>query len=375
VFSQRCIEKLIEEEQIAISFSSFPEDGSVNEEWLDVSSKNTNIYKAFSNKYFGDRLSLSLGPIVKSHNKEYFRKRKGYKNWSGCFDLRDNNNKLLIYPREVVSVSTVERIKLGNKIAAFTIPRLSNADAGLLYVPSYIDPHWDGILQAVIINVTDSIQELHLGEKIAICRFYNVEGTVGEKDKERFPEKSHHLGNNWNKIIVESANPFPTKKQPLKSDGYFKNITSFLITKWQYLVSLGVGGVSLVGAIFYLGAMHEKLEKLELSQKELNSIQLELKDYKSKYEDVSKSVAESGIVSVDLKKGSDFSSTSFSVKRSVGSISTVWLDTSKNNNVALSAKLTKDPMKIDVTKVTIEVKSESAFTKNGSIDVSWMLVN
>src|SRR5436309_5498046 len=205
------VEDLIRTKEIAISYSFGLKEGKFVEfemdQFVDPDTPESPATKMFARNFFGDRLTVTVGPVEKTHSTRWPSGRAQFKNRSGYFDLRARS--LVLEPHETVSISTNERIILRGTVAAATIPRLTNADAGLLYVPSYIDPYWDGILQAVIHNMTDRRQELSLCERVAICRFYRVEGIAPKADAQKFASKSHHFGQSWSKILKEDFDPIP----------------------------------------------------------------------------------------------------------------------------------------------------------------------
>lgn len=157
-----------------------------------------------------------MGPLIKSHNRNsVFKFFSRYLAFNNVYDLLKTKNEYLLLPGEIISVNSNEYIELNKNIGAYILPRLSLADTGLLYIPSYIDPCWKGILQATLVNLGEKPVTLRIGEKIAICRFYETKGDIENisQYETRFQSKSHHFGNTWNSIMVEKKIPFPTKKQ------------------------------------------------------------------------------------------------------------------------------------------------------------------
>ncbi|MGH8522033.1 MAG: hypothetical protein ACREU9_11590, partial [Gammaproteobacteria bacterium] len=129
------------EVRLVYSFCPDPNGGVTNlgEQQVDPNQPELPSTSLFYKNYFGDRLKLTLGPIVKSHLDGPVVGRVAFGNFAGCVDLRASGNCIELAPHEVISVATNERITLRGNVAAYILPRLTNADAGLLYVPSYID--------------------------------------------------------------------------------------------------------------------------------------------------------------------------------------------------------------------------------------------
>ena len=230
------VEELIAKDEISIYYKYSCLINNIGQELEDelaveIGNRESQATKNFNLNFFGDRLKITLGPIVKSLNIEDSKEREKYKfkDMDSCYDLRKNGNTFIIKPQEAILVGTNERIKVSEEIGAYIFPRLTNVDAGLIYIPSYIDPCWNGILQAVIYNVSMYEHTLKIGEGISICRFYKLSDSVDDKHREIFTTKSHHYGQAWNTILLEDKEPFPVKKQPcIKQKNWLEKITDFI---------------------------------------------------------------------------------------------------------------------------------------------------
>jgi deoxycytidine triphosphate deaminase len=264
MMSRKEVENRIQAGDIAISYSFLPNDGQITyykNEIKVTPDPNSAAYQFFIRQYFGDRLRITLGPIVQTYTARYSNRRKTYKSYKGCFDIRENDNRLTVFPGETLHVASNERITLSEKCGAILLPRLSLVDAGIRYIPSYIDPGWDGLLQAVITNVSQEEISIRAIESIAICKFHPLFGEIMPNNSVEFARKSHHYGHCWSKLLEDDGNPFPIKKvaQPRKR---VVRLTSFLETVWKYekpkLFTLaGIGAV--VVAIFYFGVYYGDL--------------------------------------------------------------------------------------------------------------------
>lgn len=266
MFVKSDIDRLLREGQLRILYSFLPDGEAfkyVGERQVCPDEQDNPATLLFDKYYFGDRLKLTLGPVVKSHTVPRDPKRTPFKQFPSCYDLRAMGGRIKLAPREVISVQTNERITLGANLAAVILPRLTTADSGLLYIPSYIDPYWDGLLQGVIINLTNDSQSLRLGEGVAICRFYKLSDGAPAELVSAFPAKSHHYGNNWPRILDEDADPFPVQKRPLTEERLAlpDRVRRFLNHHKKTLKQFGVIG-GLVGIVFYAGKVSMQLEDL-----------------------------------------------------------------------------------------------------------------
>ena len=270
---------------IGISYSFLPRDNLVaysREEFKVDLGPNNEAYKFFVRQYFGDRLRITLGPIVRTYTERYAKRRRTYKGYKGCFDIRESDNKLVIFPGETLHVASNERITLSEKYGAIILPRLSLVDAGILYVPSYIDPGWDGLLQAVITNVSQEEVSLRTIESIAICKFHPIFGEPVATNRAEFARKSHHFGHCWSKMVEEDANPFPIRKVPEPRKRLAKFI-SFAKTVWKYekpkmLTFASIA--ALISAIFYFGVYYgdfteryKKIGKVDELEKRIQALE------------------------------------------------------------------------------------------------------
>lgn len=143
MISRTEIESLITTGEISISYSFAPANGGSfeylgQEQPVNLEDPKSPATKLFQENYFNDRLHVTLGPLVMSHDSYYGKKRPEFKGYEGCTDIRESDNRIVIYPRETISVNTNERIKVKGKLGGLVLPRLKLADSGLLYTTSYI---------------------------------------------------------------------------------------------------------------------------------------------------------------------------------------------------------------------------------------------
>jgi len=192
-------------------------------------------YKLAKELLYSERLKLTLGPIIKSHQNKSFNLKKRFKNDSQCIDMRKNQNKYIIRPKESITILTNERIVLDGNYAAVIIPKVSLSDIGINLTPAYIDPYYDGLLRLLVTNTTEKSFELNCLDSIAQCYFFKLNSEIPELFKEQFPRKSVFFGQNWKRILLEDAFPFPTRKNPLINFKIGEVIRTRIENIWRFL--------------------------------------------------------------------------------------------------------------------------------------------
>lgn len=372
--------------ELTVGYTFLPRaDGTVteaeNEVLADPANPASDATQLFRKNYFGDRLSLTLGPIVMSHNPRSVDGRNPFRGRKGYFDLRETNNEFTLEPYEVLSVSTNERIALGASLGAFTLPRLTHVDSGLLYVPSYIDPYWDGLLQAVIINVTAHRQKLRLAEKIAICRIYCVTGNVDPAVRETFARKSHHFGQTWQRILAEDGEPIPRRKRPAPDSQplptrvktffveYGKHFKTFGITA-SVLAVIGVGAELLK----QLGDLKDLTERLKKVEERSQTLQLDAVPKLQQATDrLQTSSPISGAASVSLSAGQARAETTITIDRPLEYTATALAFTPSEIDSKAVARVSRSASDRKKTELTIDVERRNS-SANQAINVVWLLL-
>lgn len=391
MLSKSEVEKLLIAEEIKIDYTFSHLDGGAPKylcggQAADVSNQELPATRMFNNGFFGDRLRLTLGPIVMTHCPQHYSKRSSYNGRPGLIDLRESNNQIILEPHEVISANTNEHIVLGGKIGAVILPRLRNADAGLLYIPSYIDPYWDGILQAVIVNLTDHKQFLNLCEGIAICRFYRVDGTVSPDARRSFPGKSHHFGQSWNKILEDGAEPFPRRKQPApqsKLRQLYGDVRFWVSTHWRILEGLGFTAGALFIA-YYVGIFSAQIGRLDRTEKTVLSVdkqlaqvaQVEIPNLKHSIDQLTTSRIRSGTAALNVYSGSTTATSVFDVSQEARAGCCVWLNPVDGGiqYTSLQGRAEPSPANPKNTQVTIELRLSRPGPAR-SVSVHWLLLN
>lgn len=390
MLTQTRVERAIQEGGIAVRYSFVADEkqGLVNigEQPVDPGQPDLPATRMFRKNFFGDRLRLTLGPVIMTHNREYRGTRPAFKGRRGYANLLDSDNTLILEPHESVSVSTNERITLNEDYAAFILPRLTNVDSGLVYVPSYIDPCWDGILQGVIINTTRERQSLCIAEPIAICRFYPVQGEVGSHTREVFPAKSHHYGSNWPKILTQDVDPFPRRKHPLPPNRwrlFWGRVWEWFELYRRWLVGLGFTGGVLV-LVFTLGGTYVDVRKIPRLEEQVQDLRAELStlgkhtvpDMATEVESISQRLPESGVTAVQLQEGKTSGTFSFDVERQFKHTNTAWAEplTDVSAVASVTARAQPSSRGPQATTLVLTVRLKEPGPER-EVQVKWMVLD
>jgi len=270
VLSEEGVKKRLQSGEVTISYAfdprATPPIRLEPSEKVDASDPGARATQIFDGNFFGDRLSLTLGPLLLSHNFGWHKGRKRYKGRPGIFDLRRTGNSVEIQSGESVTVNANEHIRLGGSTGALTLPRLTHSTAGLVLAGSYVDPYWDGIAVLQLVNNSPRPFTLTFGEKFATTFFFPLSGgALPPSFRDRFVSKSHHYGLSWDRILSSDADPFPLRKQPVpgvlgRSDWTAKELLT-RVGKPLGAVGLSVGVAA--GALIYVGRVQDRIERVD----------------------------------------------------------------------------------------------------------------
>ncbi len=378
MLTKSAVEEAIRSGDIRIHYSFVPgKDRSDNAEYLgealvDLENGDSPATQMFNANFFGARLRLTLGPVVKTHNSAHRRNRR-WNDWEGCYDLRANGDQIRLEAHEIISVSTNERIGFSGGFSALILPRLTNADAGLLYVPSYIDPYWDGLLQGAIVNLTDRPQVLRLCEPVAICFFFGLGEDVPEAIKNGFPVKSHHYGQNWPKVLEQGGDPFPARKRPEPE----ATLRPRMKRAGRYLANHVFQAVTTVGlAALFLGCavLYSKISASVTLQQDMAEAQTAIAENAGQIGALKLRIPRSGTLEVHIPEGRVEGETTFTVSGSRVPAATLWVEETdpEAGNFEVSGTSHPDPSDPDTTVVTVYVKRlKSGPTER--VPVKWLL--
>lgn len=231
---------------------------------VDPARIDSNATQAFHRLMFGERLSLTAGPLVLSHTHVRVRGRKRYASFTGVYDLRETGGQIELKPGESITINTIEQVRLDGSLAAVILPRLTHATAGVVATPSYIDPHWDGVLVLHLANVSRQAHTLRFGEAIAVCRFYKIEGeALGEEFRQRFTDKSHHYGQSWERLLSSDADPFPMRKRPTRREALADRTMRLARSGAVKLAGAGVTILAILAMAIGYGKLTDQLGRLD----------------------------------------------------------------------------------------------------------------
>lgn len=220
----------------------------------------TTATHCFESAFFADRLSVTLGPIVMSHARAHpGRRRVRFKNHRDIFDLRKGDGTIRIRPGELLTVQSVESFELNGGCGAFLLPRLSLATVGIVAIPSYIDPHWNGILEFAVTNLSSQSFDLRFGEKLAHLWFYELGDEVPAEVAHAFAQKSHHYGMAWSRILESDAEPVPLRKAPSREE-WLKRRAATIGAFAQAHIKDILGGVSVLALVVGVAAGWTRLD-------------------------------------------------------------------------------------------------------------------
>jgi dUTPase len=259
--------------------------------------------RIFQRHFFGDRLGLTLGPIVVSDKFNRLPGRVLFKGRPGHFDLSQSDGQIEIMPGESLGVHSIEYVRIGAKVAAYILPRLTLATAGLVVMPTYIDPYWEGILQLYITNFSTRPYSLKFGERIAICRFYEVKGADENPEvKSQFAQKSHHYGLNWRRILDSDADVQPRRKRHVPVAVYRERLrakAALFLTNWHNFFGLAAGA-ALITTIFVYANFQSKAGQIDALSTQIQSLKSAVDHETADQKDLDRDFPQSGTLDVEI---------------------------------------------------------------------------
>ena len=271
--------------------------------FVDVRDPGNLANRIFDTQFFGDRLGLTLGPVVVSDKFKDFAGRTLFRSRPYHFDLTKSMGEIEIMPGESFGIQSVEYVKLGSSTAAYILPRLTLATTGLVVTPTYIDPYWEGLLQLYIANISPHPHSLRFGERIAICRFYDVKGAEQNPElKSQFAQKSHHYGLNWRRILDSDQDVQPKRKRHVPRSVYLQRLREKVdqfLTKWQNFAGLAAGA-ALVATIFAYARFDSKAGQIDSMAAQIQTLRAGLDETKNAEKALEARMPESGTLEIHL---------------------------------------------------------------------------
>lgn len=390
MLSHKEIEKRVRETEVKISYAFLPDSNGCiqfypDECLVDLDQPDSEATRFFVAQLFSDRLRITLGPIVRTHDPYLSSKRPAFGSRPNCFDIRSTGDVLTLEPFETVSVASNERVTFGSKTGGLILPRLSNADAGIVLTVAYIDPYWDGILQMVLTNITPQRQQLRLLDTICQCVFFSIDGDVDQVFRDRFPRKSHHYGQNWRKILVEDGDPFPLRKVPLPRRSLLSRSRFALHQFWReysHLINgLGLLGILLAVAVGY-GALSAQIGDMENLRSDLEKEQEKVQEFENKqFPSLQRSVDKLenrlpvvGVQRMVIKAGEAQATSAIELDRPVSRTASVWTQVERRvSGIAVDSRLsTGGAPNISDLRITVSIQTKAQV--DTEVEVRWMVV-
>ena len=132
-----------------------------------------------------------------------------------------------------------EAIKMGAEYFGVILSRVSLEETGIVVSQSYIDPNWDGVLQLIVTNNSESPKLLQEHCEIANLVIFKMD----QPAKRTSLNKNDHYAVTWETI---SDNPMYPKWQDRKRSWFLK-VRHGIRTYWYILT-----GVSILGILPFL---------------------------------------------------------------------------------------------------------------------------
>jgi dUTPase len=333
--------------------------------------------RIFQRHFFGDRLGLTLGPIVVSDSIRRLPGRVLFKGRTGHFDLTQSNGEIEIMPGESLAVHSVEYIRVGAKTAAYILPRLTLATAGLVVATTYIDPYWEGILQLYITNLSPQPHSLKFGERIAICRFYEVEGADETPEiKSQFTQKSHHYGLNWRRILDSDADVQPRRKHHVPAAIYRERLrakAALFITNWHNFMGLAAGA-ALIAAIFVYARFESKAGQIDNIVTEVQALKTDIDRNAAAQKEFDRDLPQSGSFEVQLAADQQQLTQDVTLERRPASGAEVWVfPTASGEPIAATGKIHCGSGSTDC-KLRVTVQRNPVSPRALNVQVKWLVL-
>lgn len=201
------------------------------------------------------KIRLHVGFLLRTlSDKRWVNPKVLYNKRDGIIDLRQvEGRKYLLYPGEAVLLYTNEVITLGPGYFGLLLSRVSLEETGLMASQSYIDPSWEGVLQIVVTNNSETPRLLQEHCEIANLVLFKMEQDAdGAAQK-----KNDHYGVTWEKI---RDNPDFPKWKDRKRTGWVK-FKHFIRTYRKWFLG-GAGGISILGLLYEVIAIIKDLSEL-----------------------------------------------------------------------------------------------------------------
>ena len=185
----------------------------------------------------GHKIRLHVGFLIRTlSDKRWLNPKMLFNNRDGIVDLRQlEGRQYELQPKESVILFTNEAVKMGAKFFGVILSRVSLEETGLVVSQSYIDPNWEGVLQLIVTNNSETPKRLQEHCEIANLIVYKME----QPAKRTSQNRNDHFAVTWETI---GDNPMYPKWQDRKRSWLLKTKHS-IRTYWYILTGLSVVGV------------------------------------------------------------------------------------------------------------------------------------
>jgi len=161
------------------------------------------------------------------------------------------NSKFIIPPGEIVSIATLEEIRLPNDVAATAFPINSQSRKGLMVLnPGHVDPGFNGFLTVKVINLRKVPLPISRGDKIFTIIFEGLpkpvsdpytsnnprhkrEGFISQQDLEVSPKSLYEI------IKISKDETFTTKQ----------DVKNIITTHWISILTIILAIVAALASI------------------------------------------------------------------------------------------------------------------------------
>ena len=184
----------------------------------------------------GHKIRLHVGFLVRTlSDTRWISPKVLYNKRDGIVDLRKlEEHKYVLQPKESVIIFTSEYVKTGSDYFGLILSRVSLEETGLLISYSYIDPNWDGILQLVVTNTSETPKLMQEHCEIANLILFRM-----DRPAERVVQKHNgHYGVSWDLIYNNAIYP---KWQDRKRT-FVTKVWHSVRTYWVAFTTLGIVG-------------------------------------------------------------------------------------------------------------------------------------
>lgn len=224
VLSYEGLVDVLKSEKIAIT--EYTWESSVKSKPFDISKLRS-----------GHKIRLHVGYLVRTlSDTRWINPKTLFNNRDGIVDLRKlEDHKYELQPKESIILFTNESIKMGAGYFGVILSRVSLEETGLVVSQSYIDPNWDGVLQLIITNNSETPKLLQ-----AHCEIANlVILTMDKPTKQTGHHRNDHYGVTWELI---SDNPIYPKWQDRKRS-WFVKARHAIRTYWYVATGISILGI------------------------------------------------------------------------------------------------------------------------------------